>query len=56
MAPVAGVLQAGFLTGPGWGQVEARLALFVLAASAALIRGRDGKNLAPAAPCPLSVK
>lgn len=34
--------------GAGSGQVEPRLALFVLAASAALIRGRDGKGLAPA--------
>ena len=34
--------------GAGSGQVEPRLALFVLAASAALIGGRDGKGLAPA--------
>ena len=34
--------------GAGSGQVEPRLALFVLMASAALIRGRDEKGLAPA--------
>ena len=34
--------------GAGSGQVEPRLALFVLAAAAALIRGRDEKGLAPA--------